>query len=446
MEYAKRYAIYSRKSTEDEKRQIASIKDQIDWCNDIKRKNNFIVVEEINDEKTWTKPLIRDWFNKLMRLVHAWKVDWIICWKIDRLARNPVDEWQIKWAFMEKKIKHICASDRQFYEWDSQILMSIDFSAATQYSIDLSNNVKRWLSWKIKRWEWIARAPLWYLNFNDNRWHHWVDLDQERKDILVKCWELFATWTYSIPDIKKYADNAWLKTRETKNTPKTNTVWINTFYKMFRNVFYMWKIEIKWEIYNWSHKPMISPQLFYQDQEVLRTRWLNHYIKAKSKEFVFSWVIECWWCWCQVVCEDKIKYKCINCNKRNTASNHVPSNCPSCKAKLTKEVYQNAKHYSYAHCTWKNKAKKACIQSYYSTWRWKSCISLDELETQVNDMIWSLSIDDKTLDYCKELLKDENFQNTQIQSISRDNLHKEHDQIEKCFQRKNLNLKRGEMK
>jgi len=52
MEYAKRYAIYSRKSTEDEKRQIASIKDQIDWCNDIKRKNNFIVVEEINDEKT----------------------------------------------------------------------------------------------------------------------------------------------------------------------------------------------------------------------------------------------------------------------------------------------------------------------------------------------------------------------------------------------------------
>ena len=38
-------------------------------------------------------------------MIESGKVDAILCWKIDRLTRNPVDGGQIQWLLQNNKIK-----------------------------------------------------------------------------------------------------------------------------------------------------------------------------------------------------------------------------------------------------------------------------------------------------------------------------------------------------
>ena len=64
----------------------------------------------------------------------------IICWKLDRLARNPVDGGSIIWAIKQHDIKVMTQSQSYAREDDNIILMYIEFGMAQKYVDDLSKN------------------------------------------------------------------------------------------------------------------------------------------------------------------------------------------------------------------------------------------------------------------------------------------------------------------
>lgn len=423
---AGRYAIYVRKSQEDGGRQVQSIEDQTAYCVQKAKDCGIQVVDIIEDTGTGTKPGTRPGFKKMIERIETGEIDGIICWKIDRLARNPIDDGLLKWLLMQKKIKHIIASDREIRPEDNQIIVGLDFSAATQYSIELSRNVKRGLGGKIHRGQWIARAPIGYQNFGIAKGAHWVDKDIDRWELVKRCWESFATGNYSVPDVQRLSIKWGLTARETRKTPPGKSVSESSFYKMFANLFYMGKMMVKGQIHDAEHPAMVSSELFYRVQEVLRVRGSSHYVKPKSKEFIFAGMVKCGECGCTVVCEDKIKYSCDKCKKYSTASNHVPPHCPLCKAKMGENTFKKATYHSYAHCTGANSNKKACAQTAYSTGRGKSSVPLSELETQVDRMLTGISFDDDVLAYCKELLRSEHFQNIKISNDIYETAKKEH--------------------
>src|SRR2546426_10786764 len=98
------FFLYSRKSTEAEDRQILSIDSQID---DVKRlaEKLGLTIGEIFTEARSAKAPGRPVFNDMMRRIAAGEGAGILCWKLDRLARNPMDGGSLIWAVRQHRIR-----------------------------------------------------------------------------------------------------------------------------------------------------------------------------------------------------------------------------------------------------------------------------------------------------------------------------------------------------
>lgn len=157
------YLIYSRKSSEAEDRQVLSIESQTRELKNLASKLNIRISEVLMESKSAKEPG-RQIFNQMMQKVYRGEVAGILCWKLDRLARNPVDGGSIIWAIKQHGIKVITPAQSFGRDDDNTILMYIEFGMAQKYVDDLSKNVKRGLKTKLGQGWQPGVAPVGYLN------------------------------------------------------------------------------------------------------------------------------------------------------------------------------------------------------------------------------------------------------------------------------------------
>jgi len=184
-----KYFLYARKSSESEDRQVASIPSQIDELKKLAQKYNLKIIDVLIEEKSAKAPG-RPIFSQMVAEIHKGVADGIICWKLDRLARNPVDGGTISWLLQQSLIKHIQTYEKSYYPQDNVLMMSLEFGMANQYIIDLSVNAKRGHRNKIQNGWYPHRPPLGYLN---NKYKQ-PDLPSIYKDpdsfpLLKKLWD-----------------------------------------------------------------------------------------------------------------------------------------------------------------------------------------------------------------------------------------------------------------
>ena len=137
-----RAAIYARYSSVGQRDE--SIEGQIRECEDFAKRNNISIVKVYADRAvSGTSTCKRDEFNKMIKDSEKGIFDAVICWKIDRFARNRYDSAMNK----AKLKKNGC---RLFYAKESIpdgpegiILESVMEGYAEYYSENLSQNVKR---------------------------------------------------------------------------------------------------------------------------------------------------------------------------------------------------------------------------------------------------------------------------------------------------------------
>ena len=137
-----RYFLYARKSTDVEDKQVLSIEGQLAELCALSKRERLKIADEFV-EKQGAKMPGRPVFNEMMKRIQKGEARGIVCWKLDRLARNPVDGGQIQWLLQENTIQHIRAHDRSYYPTDNVLMMSVEFGMANQFIRDLSSNVKR---------------------------------------------------------------------------------------------------------------------------------------------------------------------------------------------------------------------------------------------------------------------------------------------------------------
>ena len=390
-----KYFAYCRKSSEDSQRQIASIGDQINSLTTVAERESITLVKQPFTEERSAKDPGRPVFNDMLRRIEAGEANALLCWDIDRLSRNPIDNGRLQWMLQKNVIKVIKTPGRSYYPEDAGLLMSIEGGRATDYVMRLSKNVKRGLdSRAAKGWR-PGPAPIGYLNKGD-KGDKTVFVDEKTFEIVRKMWDLFLTGTYQVSSILDIANNKWgLRTtvrRRLGGKPLSRSQLYKIFVDPFYYGYFWWnntETGVR-ELMKGKHTPMITEKEYMRAQILLGRKGKQ---QPQTRQFYATGIIRCGECNGSVTAEEKHQLICTKCKNKFGYENKTA--CPRCHTDISEMKNPSILHYTYFHCT--KKIKKDCSQG---------SIRLETLEEQFNEILSGLTFDKEYLDLALEYLND----------------------------------------
>ena len=297
-----KYIAYCRKSTDTEDKQVLSLDSQENELKQLAEKLDLNIVHTLRESKSAKEPG-RPIFDQMMKMIKSGKADAILCWKIDRLTRNPVDGGQIQWLLQNNKIKCIQTFEKSYFPNDNVLLMSIEQAMASQYIRDLSVNVKRGNRAKLEKGEWPNQAPFGYVNDKATKT---IKVDRKNAKYVVRAVNLYSTGGYTLRQVVDILFEEGLRTGTGNKISK------NQIHRLMSNRFYCGFMERDGKVYKGKHKPIISLDLFNRIQDVLHGR-----LHPKPKKHFYSarGFLRCGSCNCALTCDTKkgfVYYYCTN--------------------------------------------------------------------------------------------------------------------------------------
>jgi site-specific DNA recombinase len=353
--------IYCRKSTETDDKQVLSIESQITEMTRLAQRKNYQIVEIFRESKSAKAPG-RPIFNQMMERLYKNHADGVLCWKLDRLARNPVDGGAIIWQAKDNS-KYFVTNDMVYArEYENLFYMYFEFGMAQKSIDDLGKNAKRGMKTKAEMGWYPAPAPTGYINIRDKRYLYPIIAKDE--DRFEKVQQMFkAVLQGKIPaEVWKTAVIDW-KLTSRSNKPLCRA----DFYYILKNPFYTGEFEWPLRSDNWyvgKHEAMITKEEFIHVQIILGKKGRQ---RRRTHEFSFTGVFRCGECGCMISASEKTKY-----------------------FKKTNNVCT----YTYYHCTKKNKAIK-CKQA---------PITKKEFEKQITGLLEDIYIEADFLEYARKWL------------------------------------------
>lgn len=353
------YFLYARKSSESEDRQMASIDDQVQVIEKLALDKGITITKVFQESKSAKAPG-RPVFNEMLARIEKGEAQGIICWKLNRLSRNPIDGGRISWLLQNSVIKHIQCNSSSYKPSDNVLMMAVELGMANQFIKDLSTDVQRGMRAKATRgWFPSPVLPIGYLhNKSTKRKVEPIEIikDPVRFPIIKKLWKLMATGRYNITDIKRKADAMGL--RSDRKKPYA----ISTFHNMFASSFYYgvfkWKNEdgSRTEIHG-KHKPMISKMDYLKVRALIENQ--SKLTRPKQYEFLFRGWLRCGECKSAITAEHKKQVRCTNCHYKFSCKHR--QNCSKCLTPISKMDNPNFIDKTYYRCV---KKRGTCSQRY----------------------------------------------------------------------------------
>lgn len=220
----------------------------------------------------------------------------IIVDAVDRLMRNFTDQAVLNDLMTQDIIELHFARTGGVVHKDSnsndKLMWNIQIVMAQAYVDSMKDNVKRSIDYKIKKGEFIAQAPLGYLNLPKNqRQDTDVILDESRCFLVKRLFQEYATGTHSLRDITNLAIRWGLRSRTDKNLVRSH------IHKMLQNEFYVGKMTIKGQQHPHRYPPLIDDETFAKCQQV-RLNANKKPFKYADKPFLFRGLLRCKDCGC----------------------------------------------------------------------------------------------------------------------------------------------------
>lgn len=199
-----KYFLYARKSTDVEDKQILSIESQLAELRDLAKRESIYITDEFVEKRSAKIPG-RPVFNNMLSRIQNGEAQGIVCWKIDRLSRNPVDSGKIQWMLQQNIIQHIQTHGQSHYPNDNVLMMSVELGMANEYVRQLSENTARGLRQKARNGDFPGKAPFGYINNSNIKK---IAVHKKNSKILKQMFELYATGSVRLEDLAKILEKS----------------------------------------------------------------------------------------------------------------------------------------------------------------------------------------------------------------------------------------------
>lgn len=183
---------------------------------------------------------------------------------------------------------------------------------AKSYVLQLSENVKRSVDYKLKKGEWITKAPVGYQWVTDPLTNEKsMTLDPERAYLVKRGFELYATGSYSFNEVARTLQKEGLTNNSKSNKPLSHS----QIHKMLQNPFYHGIMRVKGVEYPHQYDRIVDEWLFDKCEQV-RQGWHKKPFKYAGKPYVFRGLVKCADCGCSISSDrKKNKYTYLSCTK-----------------------------------------------------------------------------------------------------------------------------------
>ncbi|MDP1693907.1 MAG: recombinase family protein, partial [Candidatus Woesearchaeota archaeon] len=255
-------------------------------------KEKLEIVASFQEAKTAKEPG-RIKFAEMLSFIETGKADGIISWHPDRLARNSVDGGKII-HFVDRGLIRSLKFPTFWFEPTPQglFMLNIAFGQSKYFVDNLRENVKRGLRQKIRNGVWPSWAPVGYTNNPKTRG---IDVDSEKAPKVRKLFEMYVTGEYPLHSLANWCEKKKLLTNAGNKISTSNVQHI------LQNPFYIGLMRYKGEIFEGTHKPLISKKLFDRCQEVMTKR--GRVRPDRKHSFAFLGLMKCASCGCSITAQ-----------------------------------------------------------------------------------------------------------------------------------------------
>ena len=216
-------------------------------------------------------------------------IDYVIVHKLDRLVRNRYDDTTLGRRFDELGVRLVSTSENIDQTPGGLLLHGIMASIAEFYSANLSNEVKKGMDEKVRSGGCIGRAPLGYRNTTthiNGQEARTVTVDDQRAPLVIWAFRAYATGQWTLKSLAAELEARGLTTAPTAKLPE-KPLSVQSLGKLLRNTFYIGQVTYRGAVYQGSHRPLISREVFDAVQLVLaghangeHTLKHPHYLKS----------------------------------------------------------------------------------------------------------------------------------------------------------------------
>lgn len=297
--------VYARVSSKEQEEEGFSIPAQLKLLKDYAKKNNLKIVKEFVDVET-AKQAGRVNFNDMIAfLKNGSDVKTVLCEKTDRLYRNFKDYVTINDLDLEihlVKEGEVISKDSKSHQ---KFIHGIRVLMAKNYIDNLSEEVKKGQLEKAELGLFPSYAPIGYKNVEREDKVKVIIIDKSRAPIINKLFRLYATGNYSLSQIVRIAHEEGLRSRRGYRISKSRIE------GMLKNPIYYGSFKWNGRLYDGTHEPIISKELFEATQNAL-----SNYNKPKGRKrgLAFTGLLTCGRCGCAITGEmHKGKYVYYRC-------------------------------------------------------------------------------------------------------------------------------------
>lgn len=301
--------LIARVSTEEQKEAGNSLPAQMTRLKNYCKNKGFEVLKSCSfDESAYKNQ--RNEFDGIIDFILSQTEKVVVCCdKVDRLSRNIFDKRvaQLYEKALNDEIELHFTSEGQVINSRisavEKFQFSISLGLAKYYSDAISDNVKRAQEQKLRKGEWLSKAPFGYKNIRLENGKSDIIVNDHNAYIIKKVFELYATSAYSMQLLSK------------KIKTEFNLSWGKGYLgDLLKNPFFHGTMIVKGKLYPHRYPPIITESLFEQVQQV-KAKFKKKAFKYTGLPFFYRGLIRCEECGLSITPERHKGYAYYHCTQ-----------------------------------------------------------------------------------------------------------------------------------